>query len=328
VVADAKLYHAEHATHLNKLGFSTRIPGTLKLVSQVISQALRWAAWQELDTTTRYQRLALGHYGMAQRWLVVSSQAADERAESTVAKACQRASEAIGKQLFHWQAKRFETPEAAQAALAAIEQSWRYHRVETATLIAHKRYASKGRPTSTTPLKATAWQMQAHGRPDNELMRHRIQHHAGVGLGTNIAASHVSDPEIMVAYKAQAQAEGGLRVLQDPLFFVSALCVKKPAWIQGSLMVMTLALLVYSVTQRRLRQQWARQGETVPNQINQPTAWPTLRWVFQLLEGIHRVRVTVQGQLHDLIEGLNEVQSKILRLFGEEVCRLYQISPG
>ena len=42
----------------------------------------------------------------------------------------------------------------------------------------------------------------------------------------------------------------------------------------------------------------------------------TPRWVFQLLEGIHRVRVTVQGQVHDLIEGLNDVQIKILRLFG------------
>ena len=93
-------------------------------------------------------------------------------------------------------------------------------------------------------------------------------------------------------------------------------------------MVMTLALLVYSVTQRRLRQHLARQNATVPNQINQPTQRPTLRWVFQLLEGIHRVRVMVQGQVHDLIEGLNDVQITILRLFGEEVCRLYQISPG
>jgi len=48
----------------------------------------------------------------------------------------------------------------------------------------------------------------------------------------------------------------------------------------------------------------------------------------QLLEGIHRVRVMVQGQVLDLIEGLNDVQIKILRLFGDEVCRLYQISPG
>ena len=71
-----------------------------------------------------------------------------------------------------------------------------------------------------------------------------------------------------------------------------------------------------------------RHNETVLRQMNQPTERPTLRWVFQLLEGIHRVRVTVQGKVHNLIEGLNEVQITILRLFGEEVCRLYHISPG
>jgi transposase len=93
-------------------------------------------------------------------------------------------------------------------------------------------------------------------------------------------------------------------------------------------MVMTLALLVYSVAQRRLRQELARQKKSLPNQINQPTQCPTLRWVFQLLEGIHRVRVSVQGQIHDLIEGLNKVQITILRLFGQDVCQIYQISPG
>ena len=66
----------------------------------------------------------------------------------------------------------------------------------------------------------------------------------------------------------------------------------------------------------------------MPNHINQPTSRPTLRWLFQLLEGIHRVRVTVQGKVHNLIEGLNDVKIKVLRLFGEGVCRLYQISPG
>jgi hypothetical protein len=87
-------------------------------------------------------------------------------------------------------------------------------------------------------------------------------------------------------------------------------------------------LLVYSVTQRRLRQQLAHQQVTVPNQLHQPTERPTLRWVFQLLEGIHRVRVTVQGEIHDLIEGLTEVTRQVLSLFGERVCRLYQIAPG
>ena len=71
-----------------------------------------------------------------------------------------------------------------------------------------------------------------------------------------------------------------------------------------------------------------RHKESLPNHINQLTQRPTLRWVCQLLEGMNRVRVSVQGHMHDLIEGLNEVQIKILRLFGQEVCQIYQISSG
>jgi len=328
LVADCKLYKEDHAANLQALGFITRIPHTLKLVSQVITQALRGDTWQHLHDTTRSHRIALCHYGMAQRWLVVVSQAALERAEASVNKAWQRESAAIDKQLFHLQAKRFETPETAQAALAVLAQSWRSHQVDTSSLIEHPHYACKGRPTPNTLIKAIDWQIHAQVRPDQERMESRKQHNACFVVGTNIDASQWSDLEVMQAYKGQAQAEGGFRFLKDPLFFVSSLFVKKPCRMQGLLMVMTFALLVYSVTQRRLRQQLARQGGTVPNQINQLTARPTLRWVFQLLEGIHRVRVTVQGKVHDLIEGLNEVQIKILRLFGEEVCRLYQISPG
>ena len=97
---------------------------------------------------------------------------------------------------------------------------------------------------------------------------------------------------------------------------------------QGVLRVMTLALLVYARTPRRWRQPLAAHNETIPHQRHQPTERPTLRWVFQLLEGMHRVRVMVSGQGHDVIEGLNTVPIKILRWFGDEVCRLYQISPG
>jgi len=328
LVADAKLYGEDNAAHLAKFGFITRIPATLKVVSQVIGQALQWDTWQSFDATTRYQSLALCHYGMAQRWLVVSSQAACERAEATLKKAIQREDEAITKQLFHLQAQRFGTPEAAQEALSALAKRWKYHCVESSHLTEHKRYAGKGRPTARTPRKASAWQIQAQVLTDDEALAQAKQVKACYILGTNIDASELSDTEIIAAYKGQAHVEGGFRFLKDPLFFVSSLFVKKPNRIEGLLMVMTLALLVYSVAQRRLRAQLAKHQETVPNQIHQPTPSPTLRWVFQLLEGIHRVRMTVQGQMHDLIEGLNDVQIKILRLFGNEVCRLYQISPG
>ena len=140
LVADAKLYNEANAPTLAKLGFITRIPGTLKLVAQVITQALTSDLWQRLDELTRYHGLELGHYGMAQRWLVVSSQAAMERAETSVTKAQQREWDAIEKQRFHLQAQRFETPEAAHAALATLAKSWRYPQVETSRVIAHKYY--------------------------------------------------------------------------------------------------------------------------------------------------------------------------------------------
>ena len=70
-----------------------------------------------------------------------------------------------------------------------------------------------------------------------------------------MASRQWSAPEVMHASKAQSRAEGGCRFLKDPLFFVSSLFVQKPCRMQGLLMVMTVALLVYAVTQRRWRQQ-------------------------------------------------------------------------
>jgi transposase len=326
--ADAKLYHEANAANLRQLGCIPRLPNPLTLMAQVLGQALREDTGHRLDEPTRSQRLALCPYGMAPRGLVVSSQAALERAKASVNTAQPRDAEGLAKPLFPRQAHRFETPAAAHAAVGARATSWRYHQGAIWRLMAHQHYACKGRPTPTTPSKSMDWQRQAQGRPDHEKMARHIHHQGCLVVGTNSEVGHLSALEVMAAYTGQAQAEGGFRLLTAPRFFVSSLFVKTPGRMQGLLLVMTCALLVYAVAQRRLRQYLTRQNETIPNQSNQPTARPTLRWVFQLLEGMHRVRVTGQGKVHDLIEGLNEVQIKILRLFGEEVCRLYQISPG
>ena len=200
-----------------------------------------------LMTRPAINRLELCHYGMAQRWLVVSSQAAMERAEESITKAQQREGEAIEKQLFHLQAQRFETPEAAQAALTALATAWQLSSASRpASVIEHKRYAGKGRPTATSPSRRSSGRF----RPTSDLLRRPLRttsnSRACFVLGTNIRASQLSDAEVIRAYKGQARVEGGFRFLKDPLFFVSSLFVKKPSRIQGLLMVMTLALLVYS----------------------------------------------------------------------------------
>jgi transposase len=251
--ADAKLYHEDNASSLQSIGCITRIPNTRGVVSQVIRPALGWDTWPPLDDNTRYQPLELCHDGMAQRWLVVYSQAALERAAATLTTAKQREHQAITTPLFHLQAKRVGAPRAAQDALAALAQHWTYHRVASDHLSEHKHYAGKGRPPPRTPLQASEWQIQAQVRSDDATLEPDKPVKACFGLGTTIDASDLSQAEVIAAYKGQAQVAGSLRFRKDPRFLVSSLFVKKPNRIEGLLMVMTLALRVDSVAQRRLR---------------------------------------------------------------------------
>jgi transposase len=191
---------------------------------------------------------------MGQRWVVVCSEAAMQRAEHRVSKAQHREAEAIAKPLFPLQARRFERPQSAQAAWPALAASWRYHSVASTALLEHKRYAGQGRPSAKTPRPASAWQIHAEGRPDAEAIQQRTQQQGCFVLGPHMAAEALRDDEVIAAYTAHSQVEGGFRLLKAPLFFVSSLFIKKPARMQGLLMVMTLAWLVSSVAQRRLRQ--------------------------------------------------------------------------
>lgn len=64
------------------------------------------------------------------------------------------------------------------------------------------------------------------------------------------------------------------------------------------LMIMTLSLLVYSVLQRHLRKLLAEQGKTLPNQINQEINNLTIRWIFQLMEGIDVIYIRIKDEIH------------------------------
>lgn len=326
LIADSKLYTQENAYNLALLPFITRIPETLKVVQQIIDQAWDFDQWLPLNETYSYQRVHLCHYGIEQRWLVIYSEAAWQRSAKTLEKAQAKEHEKVQKQLFHLQAQQFNSEEAARAALDKIVQSLNYHQVAQSTLTPHIQYARKGRPTADTPIKAMRWQIQATVMPDSDKSTKQQQRKACFVLGTSIPDKDLTDEEVIAGYKGQSAVERGFKFLKDSVFFVSSLFLKKPSRIQGLLMVMTLALLVYSVAQRRMRKQLESQRETIPNQIGQPTERPTLRWIFQLMEGINRIVFSVQGHVKILIEGLTDLRIKILRIFGQKVCQIYQIS--
>jgi transposase len=326
LIADSKLYTEENSKIIKNLSYITRIPGTLNLESQLIQQVLNDSDWQSLDDGYRYQRIELGHYGIDQRWLVIYSDAAEHRAQVTLDRAQQKEAEQLKKQLFHLQAQRFSSPLVAQAALDKIALTLHYHDLVDPELTQYDHYKNRGRPKNNSPLASVQWSIQVRFQINQEAIHRARQQKACFILGTNIPIANLTDHEVFTAYKKQSSVERGFRFLKDPLFFVSSLFIKKPERIQALLMIMTLALFVYSMAQRRLRQQLKDQQETLPNQLNQPTATPTLRWVFQMLDGIHRVVTTsLEGVKQIMMEGLTQLRIKILKLFGPRVRQLYQI---
>jgi hypothetical protein len=123
--ADAKLYPEAHASHWARLPFMTRMPETLQVTQQLIAPAWAWGQWQPLEETVRYQRVELCHDDMAQRWLVVASQDAWQRAAHTLANAQAKEAEQVQKQLCHLQAQRLSSETEAQTALETMAQRWR-----------------------------------------------------------------------------------------------------------------------------------------------------------------------------------------------------------
>ena len=86
--------------------------------------------------------------------------------------------------------------------------------------------------------------------------------------------------------------------------------------------VMGIALLIYSLAEEELRRTLRKLKASVPDQKKKPTSRPTMRWIFQLMEGIHWApsRGDPKGRV-----AMKEVQEKIVSFFSPEVKAIYGV---
>jgi transposase len=328
LIADSKLYSEGNAVNLNQLGFITRIPGTIKEEQQSIVTAIAKNEWCQLNDEHRYSVRYLEHYGILQRWIVVFSNKARQRASDTLNKAVKKERDKIESQLWHLSNKPFDCLHDAQQAAIDLVNKCRYHLISEQSVTTKNRHAGLGRPKKGIEPAQVEYFAHAGVVENTAAIAARLDEKSCYVLGTNVSESALDPVEVINAYKQQNTSieNMGFRFLKDPLFFVSSLFLKKPTRIMGLLMVMTLALLVYSIAQRRLRQALATQNETLPNQINQPTKTPTMRWIFQLMDGIHFVAINVNGVVQKTIHGWTDLKQKIIRLMGKPIMQIYNLA--
>jgi transposase len=85
-------------------------------------------------------------------------------------------------------------------------------------------------------------------------------------------------------------------------------------------MIMGLALMVYALAERTLREALEKVGEAIPDQKGKPTKKPTIQRVFQVFVGI-----TALYKGSEMVKVLNmkPIHLKILSLRAHEYERMY-----
>lgn len=149
-------------------------------------------------------------------------------------------------------------------------------------------------------------------------------------IATNeLDAQNLSSAAILENYTAQGiSVERGFRFLKDPLFFANSLFLKNPARIMALIMIMGLALLIFALGERKLRQALKENNESIPDQTGKHTQTPTLRWVFQVFEGLDVLSVRAGDRLITRkLLNLRPVHQQVIRLLGPQVQKCYFFGP-
>jgi transposase len=317
-VVDSALYSARNLKKLDEIGWLTRVPETLADAKRLLAQTPRDRMTVLEDGYAYFEQES--EYGeVPQRWLVVYSPEAAQREEKTLLKKIERERKSIQKAWRKLSRQIFNCEEDAREALENFQKDWKYHDLK-ATPTPVTRYPGPGRPAAGTTPDVVGYRLQGKVTLSKETYQAAHQALGRFLLATNQLDKEKLPPQAMLSqYKAQGiSVERGFRFLKDPVFFADSLFLKNPERIMALMMIMVLALLVYALAERNLRLRLTQEGQSVPNQVGKETETPTMRWIFQLFEGIDLLFIYQNDEL---------VSRQVLNLRPEHLTVIHLLGP-
>jgi transposase len=323
-VADSGLYSAENVARLSTAGvrWISRVPDTSKAARA--ARAVADDAWQRQGDLFW---AAAPQAPDGERWVVVRTAQGEGQARATLQRQVESTRDQWEKALWHLGNQRFACVPDARAALARqLKTRPAWLQVER-VLVMQPKHRRPGRPRKGMPPDQIEWQLLTTLSVDEVALAQEARRKAAFVVATNVlAADQLADQELIRTYKEQHSVERGFTFLKDPLFLASSVFVKKPERIVALALVMVLCLLVYRLAEHRVREQLAATGQTVPNQLKQPTDHPTLRWIFQWFEGVSLIvfQPPHGPPQHDLA-GLEPLHEQVAALLGPYCEKLYKV---
>lgn len=322
-VADSALYTAPSLKTLSEQTlWISRPPSGLKTVKEAYAQSSQ-SEMDELAPGYFGKEIDSDYGGVAQRWLIIYSEKAYEREEKTLNKQVARAEEAALKKLKKLKATKFLCEKDAQKATERLSKKLPYHNLDQITIQTQNHTGKRGRPTQQATVTHT-YQVEAKLFPDEEVRTEKEQLIGKFIIATNeLDTAALTKEELLNHYKDQQSVERGFRFLKDPFFLCSSVFLKKETRIIALGMVMCLCLLLYMLTQRLVRGKLKEQRKTLPNQLGKPTDRPTIRWIFQVFEGVHVIYHRAGNELRTVIANMKKFHQEVLDLLGGVFATIY-----
>jgi transposase len=325
-VADSALYSADNLQALSATRWVSRVPQTIRQAQALVAQ-VAVEEMTHLEEGYWGKEMAVTYGGVAQRWLVVYSQTADERETKSFARQLARQQAQAEKRLRRLQQQEFACAADAREAVAKASQRWRYHQAQV-EIEPIRRYPRRGRPPQGATPDVIGYRLVGGVVTDEAVLEQAARRRGKFIIATNeLNLEQLPAAAMLSVYKAQGvSVERGFRFLKDPMFFADSLFLKKPERIMALLMVMGLCLLVYALAEHHLRTTLKAENETIPDQVGKPTQRPTMRRVFQVFEGIDLLLIVVGGQVLDRrVLNLTAVQLQIIALMSTAVRNCYSV---
>ncbi len=336
-VADSALYSKETLSELSMgLKWISRVPRTLKEHQQAVK--LSWngqKGWTEVaGQPGYYYQIRTTNYGnIAQNWWVIYSRSGYKRASKSIEKEVSKAHTALDKGLKKVYKKHYKTAGAAKRGVkqwykSVAEKTRQYHHIGAIQIKPHKHYGPGRRSAQTQP-KYTDYSIESvELKRDEAAIEKAVEYKSTFILATNEEDQTLLPAEkVLTLYKDEQQkVERGFKFLKDPLFMLDKLFLQLPRRIMALAMVMGICLLVYTLAQFHIRRGLKQTGQTLPDQLNRPTARPTIRWVFMLMKGIH---VYYLAGAEGVIRGMANMEAdhvKIIKLMGATAQRYYNVA--
>ncbi len=299
-----------------------RVPATLAEVKKLLEET-KPEMMQPLCEGYLYLRVSSGYAAVAQRWLVIYSEAAKARSSESLSKQLLKTTETEAKAFDKLCRQGFACKQDAEDALETFRRDLKVLVSHDAEVIETAHYAKSGRPSKDSVPERISYHLQGTLAAPVTYYQERLIHEALFILASNeLNEEKLSDQEILSTYKAQSISEGGFRFLKDPMFLAATLFLKKVERIMALLMVMTVCLLVYAALEHRIRAVLSAHHQHVPDQKGKATQRPTARWVFELFLDVHLLLI-IQDTTQVLTMNLKQELRTLLNLLGSSYQEAY-----